>query len=80
VLNLSNTGTPANPEQATLNISPSSGGGEQFSIGVSNRGSNPQRQVNLNPAANTNEEVVLNLLGPSTSTNGTASGSVNISA
>jgi hypothetical protein len=82
VLNLSNTGTPANPEQITININPSSGGGEQLSIGVGNQGSNPQPLVNLNLAANnTNEEVVLNLLGPSSSTNGTVGGgNVNITA
>ncbi len=80
VLNLSNNGTAANPEQITIDINPSSGG-EQLSIGVGSQGSSPTQLISLNLPANTNEEVVLNLLGESNSTNSTpASGNVNISA
>jgi len=82
VLNLSNNGGSANPEQITININPANGGGEQVSIGIGNQGSNPQEQVTLNVAANSNEEIVLNLLGPSSSTGnsqGTGSG-ISVSA
>ncbi|MFZ0320823.1 MAG: hypothetical protein WAL56_16980 [Candidatus Sulfotelmatobacter sp.] len=65
VLNLTNTGTSTNPEQITLNIGPSSSsGGEQVSISVGNQGSTPQ-QVSFNLGANSNEQIVINLLAAS---------------
>ncbi len=80
VLNLSSTGTGANPEEITINLNPTSGGGEQLTVGVGSQGSNSQPQVTLNLAANTNEEVVLNLLGNSNSTNTTNANNINLSA
>jgi hypothetical protein len=81
VLNLSSNAGAATPEQVTINITPTNGGGEQVSIGVGAQGSTSQPQVTLNLSGNTNEEVVLNLLGNTSSTTNTpANGSVNISA
>lgn len=74
VVNLSNTGTSSNPEQVTINIAnAANGGGEQVSLSVGNQGSNPE-QVTFNLAANSNEQIVLNLLNaaPSTSTAGSS--------
>jgi len=71
VLNLSNSSTGANPEQITININPTSGGGEQVSLSVGQSGSSSP-QVTLNLPANSNEEIVLNLLGTSSSTSGTS--------
>lgn len=80
VLNLSNPGG-ATPEQVTININPTSGGGEQLQIGVGAEGTSPQPQVTLNLNGNTNEEVVLNLLGNTSSTNNApTTGNVNVSA
>ncbi len=86
VLNLGG-GTSATPEQVTINISnPSNGGREQVSLSVGNQGSNAQ-QITFNLNSNTNEEIILNLLGASTatSTGGSSSGSsstgsLNVSA
>jgi hypothetical protein len=64
VVNLSNTGSSSNPEQVTINIANAANGGEQVSLSVGNQGSNPE-QVTFNLAANTNEQIVLNLLGTS---------------
>ena len=76
VINLSSgsTATSSNPEQITINLNPTSGGGEQVSLSVGQPGSN-QQQVTLNLAPNSNEEIVLNLLGASSSTSSTSSGS-----
>ncbi len=61
-------------EQITINLNPSSGGGEQLSISAGQQGSNPQ-QVTLNLAPNSNEQIVLNLLGASSATSGSSSNS-----
>jgi hypothetical protein len=75
VLNVG-SGNTATPEQVTINISnAASGGGEQVSLSVGNQGSNAQ-QVEFNLGANTNEQIVLNLLGAgSANTNSSSSGS-----
>jgi hypothetical protein len=65
VLNLS-SGSSTNPEQITINLNPTQGGGEQVSLSYGQQGSTPQ-QVTLNLAPNSNEEIVLNLLSPSSS-------------
>jgi hypothetical protein len=69
-------GNTATPEQVTINISnAASGGGEQVSLSVGNQGSNPQ-QVTFNLGTNTNEQIVLNLLGAGpTSAGSSGSGS-----
>lgn len=73
VLNLSSGSTgAASPEQITVNISNPASGGEQVSIGVGSQGSNAQ-QVTFNLPSNSNEQIVLNLLGAS-STTGSSSG------
>jgi hypothetical protein len=64
VLNLRNTGTSTNPEQITINLSQTSGGGEQVALSYGAQGATPQ-QITLDLPANTNEEIVLNLLGAS---------------
>lgn len=72
ILNLSGGNTGA-PEQITININNStSGGGEQVSLSVGGQGSNPQ-EVTFNLGANSNEQIVLNLLGASSSTSGASS-------
>jgi hypothetical protein len=84
VLNLNNaSGSGATPEQITINVGQASGGAEQVSLSVGPEGaSNPTEfQFNLNP--NSNEQIVLNLLG-TTSSSGTnssgASGGLSVSA
>jgi len=68
ILNLSGaSGTSTNPEQITINLTQTSGGGEQVALSVGSQGSTPQ-QVTFNLGANSNEEIVLNLLGASGST------------
>jgi hypothetical protein len=84
VLNLSNTGSSSNPEQITINIAnAASGGGEQVSLSVGNQGSSPQ-QVTFNLAANSNEQIVLNLLSASSAgsaaSTSTAGGGLSVSA
>jgi hypothetical protein len=78
VLNLSNSGGSTSPEQITIDISsPASGGGEQVSLSVGNQGSNAQ-QVTFNLSPNSNEQIVLNLLGqPSSTSNPSSSISSN---
>ncbi len=79
VLNLSSSST--SPEQITINLNPTQGGGEQVSLSVGQQGSN-QQQVTLNLAPNSNEEIVLNLLGassPTGTTSSTSSGSGGLS-
>ena len=68
VLNLSGAANSATPEQITINLSNSSSGGEQLSLSVGSQGSNPE-QVTLNLGANSNEQIVLNLLGASSASN-----------
>jgi hypothetical protein len=84
IVNLSNTGSSSNPEQVTINIAnAANGGGEQVSLSVGNQGSNPE-QVTFNLAANSNEQIVLNLLGASgassTSSPTTSGGAISVSA
>ncbi len=74
ILNLSNSSGSANPEQITININPTSGGGEQVSLSVGQQGSNTP-EVTLNLPADSNEEIVLNLLGGSSSTSGASNSS-----
>jgi hypothetical protein len=75
VLNLSNSGSSTSPEQITINIGQSSSGGEQVSLSVGSPGSNPQ-QVTFNLGANSNEQIVVNLLdgSSSSSSSGASSG------
>jgi hypothetical protein len=77
VVNLSAPSSGSSAEQITINIGQaSSGGAEQISLSVGNQGSNAQ-QVTFNLAANTNEQIVLNLLGGSSGSgaSGSATGS-----
>src|SRR4029077_9297432 len=75
ILNLSpiNTGSggSASPEQIPINISNQANGGEQISIGIGSQGSNTE-QVTLNLPSNSNEQIVLNLLGASSATSGSS--------
>lgn len=94
ILNLGSGGNSSTPEQITITIGKAnSSGEEQVSISAGTQGSNPQR-ISFNLNANSNEEVVLNLLGAtsatatgaSTTSNGTsssttpASGGISVSA
>lgn len=76
VLNLSNSSSNATPEQITINISnPTSGGGEQVSLSVGDQGSSSPQQITFNLSPNSNEQIVLNLLGESSSTSSSSSNS-----
>jgi hypothetical protein len=91
ILNLQsiNGSGSASPEQITININNQASGGEQVSIGIGTQGSNSE-QVTFNLPPNSNEQIVLNLLGASSTTTGsttgssataaTASGGLNVSA
>jgi hypothetical protein len=68
VINLSNSSGSTSPEQITLNLSSTSGGGEQVSLSVGQQGATNPQQIQFNLPANSNEEIVLNLLGASSST------------
>jgi hypothetical protein len=76
ILNLSpingGSGASAGPEQITINISNPASGGEQISIGIGSQGNNAE-QVTLNLPSNSNEQIVLNLLGASPTTSGSSS-------
>jgi len=72
ILNLSNAASSTSPEQITINITPTSGGGERVVFSVGPQGSNPQ-QITLDLPANSNEQIVLNLLGGASSTSGSSS-------
>lgn len=76
VLNLSGAGgNIAGPEPITIDVNDAgNGGGVQVSLSVGNQGSNPQ-QVTFNLGSNSNEEIVLNLLGPSSTTTGASGAS-----
>jgi hypothetical protein len=83
ILNLSRS-SGSIPEQITINLTPTSSGGGQVSFSVGNQGSNEQ-QITFSP--NSNEQIVLNLLGESSSTSGgslsgspSANGGLNVSA
>lgn len=64
----------AGPEQITINISNPAGGGEQVSIGIGTSGSTAE-QTTFNLPANSNEQIVLNLLGAASSTSGSSGSS-----
>ena len=81
ILNLSpSSGGSASPEQITLNISNSTSGGEQISLSVGSQGSNNAEQVTFNLPSNSNEQIVLNLLGTSAPTGGSSNSSATSSA
>jgi hypothetical protein len=72
-------GNSSSPEQVTIDIgSQTSGGGEQISIGVGNPDSSPEH-VTLNLNANSNEQIVLNLLNGASGSS-TSGGNINVSA
>jgi hypothetical protein len=71
-------GNTATPEQVTINISNAANGGEQVALSVGSQGSNAQ-QVTFDLAANTNEQVVLNLLGASAANTGSSGSGSNLS-
>lgn len=86
VVNLGNSSGSASPEQITIDLNPTSGGGEQVSLSVGGQGSNAQ-EITFNLAPNSNEQIVLNLLGESSSTSSSnssgsssASGGLSVSA
>jgi len=74
ILNLSNGSGSTSPQEITVNISdPTDGGGEQVSLSIGNQqGSSPQ-ELTFNLAPNSNEQIVLNLLGASSSASGSTS-------
>ncbi len=79
ILNLGNSSGSTSPEQITINLNPTSGGGEQVSLSVGSQGSNAQ-EITFNLAPNSNEQIVLNLLGESSSSsssNSSGSSSTN---
>lgn len=62
-INISNgSGSAANPEEITISLNNTSGG-EQLTIGVGTQQSPNAQQITLNLAQNSNEQIVLNLLG-----------------
>jgi hypothetical protein len=71
VLNLSNTGTSSSPEDITINLSSTANGGEQIGLSIGAQGSSNPQQITFNLPANSNEQIVLNLLG-ATSTAGSS--------
>ena len=93
ILNLGSGGNTSTPEQITITIgNPTSSGEEQVSVSAGAQGSNPQ-EISFNLNANSNEQIILNLLGatssPSTaasttstssSTTTPASGGISVSA
>jgi hypothetical protein len=86
VLNLSNSNGSTSPEQITIDINnAANGGGEQVSLSIGNQGSNSQQQITFNLSPNSNEQIVLNLLGEPASTSSaagssSASGGLSVSA
>jgi len=74
VLNLGNSSGSTSPEQITINLNPTSGGGEQVSLSIGSQGSNAQ-EITFNLAPNSNEQIVLNLLGESSSSSSSNSSS-----
>lgn len=84
ILNLSNSGSNTSPEQITIDINNSAnGGGEQVSLSFGNPGSKEQ-QITFNLSPNSNEQIVLNLLGESSptgssSSSGSPNGGLNVS-
>lgn len=81
VLNLGNA--PAG-EQITINLTSGSNGSEQIAISATNPGNSNPEQITLNLNPNSNQEIVLNLFGNSTSQssstgNGTTTGGTTTS-
>src|SRR5271163_4633633 len=74
ILNLGNNSGSTSPEQITINLNPTSGGGEQVSLSIGSQGSNAQ-EITFNLAPNSNEQIVLNLLGESSSSSSSNSSS-----
>jgi hypothetical protein len=75
ILNLSNSAGNTSPEQITIDISNSAnGGGEQVSLSFGNPGSTAQ-QITFDLSPNSNEQIVLNLLGESSPTGSSANSS-----
>jgi|HubBroStandDraft_4_1064222.scaffolds.fasta_scaffold223323_2 hypothetical protein len=74
VINLSNSSGSNNPEQITLNLSSSAGGGEQVSLSVGPQGSTNPQQFQFNLPANSSEEIVLNFGASSSTASSTPSG------
>jgi hypothetical protein len=79
VLNLSNSGSGVSPEQITINLTPTSGGGEQVALSIGSPSSNEQ-QITFNLSPNSNEQIVLNLLSESSSTANGSSASTSSSS
>ncbi len=76
VLNLNNaSGGGTTPEQITINIGQASGGAEQVSLSVGPEGSSSPTQFEFNLNPNSNEQIVLNLLGVGSNAGTTTSGS-----
>src|SRR3984885_9220176 len=68
ILNLNNIAGNTSPEQITIDINNSAnGGGEQVSLSFGNPGFKEQ-QITFNLSPNSNEQIVLNLLGESSPT------------
>jgi hypothetical protein len=80
ILNLANNSGSTSPEQITIDISnAASGSGEQVSIGVGNQGANTP-QLTFNLPANSNEQIVLNLLDGSSATSNASSSTASSSS
>jgi len=85
VINLGNSSGNTGNEQITIDLNPTSGGGEQVSLSVGSQGSNQQQHISFNLGPNTNEQIVLNLLVDSSSTgspsnSSSLNGGLNVSA
>jgi hypothetical protein len=86
IINLSNNnGVNPTPEEITLNLNPTAGGGEQVSLSIGPQGSTNPQQFQFNLSANSNEEIVLNLGGSSSTAGSTpsttsTSGGLSVSA
>jgi hypothetical protein len=72
VLNIG-ASSSSTPEQITINISNPASGGEQVSIGIGSEGSTSQQVTTLNLPANSNEQIVLNLLAASQASSSSSS-------
>ncbi len=84
VLNLTNTGTAANPEQITINLGATgNGGAEQISISAGTQLNPHAQEITLNLNTSNTQEIELNLLNASSSSTGgsaPASGGISVSA
>jgi hypothetical protein len=72
VLNIG-ASSSSTPEQITINISNPASGGEQVSIDIGSEGSTSQQVTTLNLPANSNEQIVLNLLAASQASSSSSS-------